>query len=490
MRAEERVLDEIIKAKQDIRKLQQDIHDNSQKYSSNMCEYFQQLETEARFRYILDSTPIKLFHDYKKNIKHIVEMIYNPKFSKKQNVLNVLEYARVMVMYENVKRKYTADRQIMDLSRYPIFLSVYGKGFCYSQARFTRDILLEMGFRAADFYIDVYKSTNNQEEGIPHQQTLVELDNDCYFIDSTDYYGSLDGVQFKVQPENQEKLKSVGVRTDFSATQEEIRKSRNYVLSKLVKELEIDKISRQLKLDEKGDLEKQCVIMAFVESRLNLTKNLETHMASANLNGVNIEVGKLIELFLFQNNIEYDIECKRENRKDTIYKTKIGQNEISVCPTLLFSNDINQPGILMKGTHFLERENKHILISSINEKMAKTYLNYINQGRVDVLKSVVNNICVINDMYLDDFIQAPMENMRKYAPEINVNANAMRTLVRNVQNELQQARSARFTARSIMQGVTKVGTKSGMNNILIETFKTAKQEDQEININEFGYRGE
>lgn len=465
-------LDEIIKAQKDICKLQMNIHIKPEKYSPNMRMYFEQLEDDPKFYYIINNTPMQLFYDYEKNLEHIVGMIYNENFSKKQNVLNVLEYMRIMTMYENVKQKTSADKEIMDLSRYPLFLSVFGKGFCYSQAKFARDILLHMGLRAGDFDIDIYKYNSKWlKTGIPHQDTSVEIDNEYYTIDPTEYDGTLDGMQFKVHPQNAKKIRALKVRTDFSATQEEIKESRNFVLSKLVKELGIDKISKELKLENKKDLQKQCTIMAFVESRLNLTKNLETHMSSANLNGINLEVGKLIELFFYQNNINYDIECRKNNRKNTMYNTKIGKSNVCLCPALLYSSDINKPGILIRGSHFVKKEDKMILIYSLNAEVYKTYINFINQGRLDVLHLAINDICKANNMDINTFLQAPMENMKKYAPEVNVDAFVMRTLTKNIETELPENRNSKLTAQSITQGVAKIGTKSGIENTLKETIQ-------------------
>ena len=113
-------LDEIIKAQQDITKLQMNIHIKPEKYSPNMRMYFEELENDPKFYYIINNSPMQLFYDYEKKLKHIVRIIYNPNFSNKQNVLNVLEYMRIMTMYENVKQKNSNDKEIMDLSRYPI----------------------------------------------------------------------------------------------------------------------------------------------------------------------------------------------------------------------------------------------------------------------------------------------------------------------------------------------------------------------------------
>ncbi len=447
-----RILDEIIKEQENIRKLQKNIHLNSKRYSPNMCIYFEQLEKDPNFNYIINSSPMQLFYDYERNLKHIAEMIYNPQFSNKQNVLNVLEYMRIMTMYENVKQKKEADFQIIELSRYPIFLSVFGKGVCYSQARFTRDILLHMGINAVDFYTEI--DNNYYKRGIPHQQTLLNLDNNYYFIDATDYNGTLDGIQFELQQQNKNKLERSGIRTDFSATQEEIKKSREFVLTKLIKELGIDQISKQLRLEEKEELYKQCVIMAYVETKINLTKNIETNIATANMNGVNIEVGKLIELFLHQNNIEYDLKCGENSaRKNIIYRTKIGESTICLCPAQLYNSDVNNAGILIRGTHYVEKKEGNVLISSLNAKMYKTYLHFINQARVDVLQASIKEICRVNHMEIDTFMQSPIQNMKKYAPEINIDPIAMKTLVKDAQDKVQKNREEK---------VAKINDNNGM----------------------------
>lgn len=210
-------------------------------------------------------------------------------------------------------------------------------------------------------------------------------------------------------------------------------------MPKLIKELGIDQISKQLKLEDKEELYKQCVIMAYVESKINLTKHIETNIATANMNGVNIEVGKLIELFLYQNNIEYNLKCGENSaRKNIIYRTKIGESTVCLCPAHLYNSDVNNAGILIRGTHYVEKKEGNVLISSLNAKMYKTYLHLINQARIDVLQASINEICRVNQMDVDRFMQEPIANMKRYAPEINIDHIAMKTLVRATQDKLQK----------------------------------------------------
>ena len=101
MRVQDGILDEIITAQQKIRQLQKETHDN---YNGIILKYFTQLEKDPNFNYIINASPIQLLSIYEQKINSVVEMTYNPNFSTKQNVLNVLEYNRIMSMYENIKK--------------------------------------------------------------------------------------------------------------------------------------------------------------------------------------------------------------------------------------------------------------------------------------------------------------------------------------------------------------------------------------------------
>lgn len=483
MRIQDGILDEIITAQQKIRELQKDTHE---KYNGIILEYFILLEKNPNFNYIVNSSPMQLLAMYEQKINSIVEMTYNPNFSEKQNVLNVLEYNRIMSMYENLKKVSSEDKKLVELSKHPIFLALTGKGICWAQAKFVRDILIHMGINAGIF------TTSEEREnrmdyliyGHPHQNTTVQLyNNKNYCIDPTVYTGSSDAIQFDFQlDEVKKKLANAGLRTDFYATKEEVKKSRDFVFPNLIKKLGIDEISKQLNLENKDNLQKQCTIISFIESRLNLTGDLETKVSSANLNGFNIEVGKLMELFFYQNNIAYSIECE-DDKRNSIYKTKMGSIDLCLCPKLMYDNKAK---ILMNQTHYFIRNGKKVLLYSLNVDMYKTYMQAMNQGRVDVLHLAVNNICKANNMDINTFLQAPMDNMKKYAPEINVDAFVMRTLVKSIQSELPENRNSKLTAQRITQGVAKVGTKTGMDRVIKETLQIANGKTFEISNEKYG----
>lgn len=467
------ILDEIIEAQQDIRKLQKDSH---KKYDGNIVKYLKYLEKDPNFNYIINAEPMQLLNLYEKKIDSIAEITYNPNFSKKQNALNVLEYNRIMSMYENVIQKTQDDKKMFKLNKNPIFLAFLGKGLCFAQAKFVRDIFQRLNINSIDFTVDSYKHTLDYSIfNRIHFATTVELDdNKIYGIDPTIYNGNLKSLAVYARPQSKQSLESMGIRTDFSATQEEIYISRNFVFPKLIKMLEIDKISKQLDLENQQDLQKQCTIITFIESRLNLTGDLKTKSCSANINGVNIEVGKLMELFFYQNNIEYSIKCDRDKR-NSVYQTRLGQTELYLSPKSIFEST-DKARIFMSKTHYFIKNGKKFLLLSLSAKMYNTYMYYINQGRQNVLYLEIKNICDKINMDINTFIQAPMENMKKYSPKINVDAFVMRNLVKSIETELPKNRNSKLTAQRITQGVAKVGTKCGMENAIKESLQINNRE--------------
>ncbi len=418
-----KMLDEIIEAQKEINKFENYTIQND---NGIINKYLKQLKKYLIFNYIINAEPLQLYYMYEKKLKNIAEMIYNPMFSKKQNILNVLEYIRIMTMYENVKQETDEDKEILKVNKHPIFLAFMGKGVCFAQAKFARDILLHLGIKAEDVRVSMYNSYLNKIS--EHQDVIAEIDNnEKAYIDPSSYNGTLDGIQFEIQKQNKKKIEKVGVQTEFFATQEEIKKSRDFIFPKLIKMIGIDKISKQLKLQYKSNLEKQCTIMAFVESRINLTYDLNTTIASANVNEYNIEVGKLMELFYYHNNIEYKLQCEGDKR-NTIYETKIGNCETCFYPKLAY-NSKEKAKILLNQTHYIRKgENNVTLLYSLNEDMNETYTHFINQGRLEVLYITINDICRANNLDINIFMKEPIENMKKYAANINVNPEIMKTI--------------------------------------------------------------
>lgn len=470
------ILDEVIYAKDIISKTQKATH---KEYGGNILKYIQQLEKNPNFNYIINSTPRQLANTYTDILKDIAKTVYNPNFSQKQNVINVLEYNRVMSMYENVKMKSEDDKHISSLTQYPIFLALLGKGVCAAQARFVRDILEQMNIDAGTYSLNTDTFTLKVSE-LNHHVTIANIDNSSiYYLDPTNYNGTLDGFQFEVQQFNLDKLKKRGinVRGDFCATQEEIKKSRDFVFPRLIKKLGIDEISKQLKLEKKESLQKQCTILAFIESRLNLTGNLETDISSANLNGINIEVGKLMELFLYQNNIEYSIDCEVE-KQNSVYITKMGEREVYLYPKHAFSSSYNAT---LKYPHYIIDHEKRITLPSLNDKMQITYTHLINQGRADVLYQTVKNICKTNDIDRSTFIKSPMEYMKKYAPEVPVFPAIMEKLVEHIKSTIPEYNNSNLSAHEIINSVSRVATTSGMDNAMNEMLQTSKSSSIEHN---------
>lgn len=60
--------------------------------------------------------------------------------------------------------------------------------------------------------------------------------------------------------------------------------------------------------------------------------------------------------------------------------------------------------------------------------MNETYTHFINQGRLEVLYITINDICRANNLDINIFMKEPIENMKKYAANINVNPEIMKTI--------------------------------------------------------------
>ena len=157
----------------------------------------------------------------------------------------------------------------------------------------------------------------------------------------------------------------------------------------------------------------------------------------------------------------------------------MGSIDLCLCPKLMY-NSTNKASILMNQTHYFINNGKKNLLYSLNANMYKTYMQAINEGRVDVLHLAVTNICKANNMEINTFIQSPMENMKKYAPEVNVDAFIMRTLIKKIEKEVPKNKNSKLTAQNITQGIAKVGTTTGMKRTLNETLQILNNRTLEI----------
>ena len=326
----------------------------------------------------------QILEEYISKVQQIQALVTNPHYPDKRNILNILEYMRIMHSFENIREgnSFTALR-IGTLSQSSVSQVFLGKGVCLSQTRLMRDILpdsikLEL---LEVFYMD--------EDNIfvvdQHSVIIIPLDGNLCYVDPTLYTGDKDRL------EGSKNTAQYGRRSfeSITATEDEIGQSRREIQSKLIQMLQIDKISGQIITPDMTDLQKHCAIFAFIESIINV-ENTDVDFYTANLFGHNIEVGKLMELFFAANDIDYTIECGG-NRFDSVYTVKLDGETTHLHTTEMYYARTTQEGNkhIRKTLHYTPGPDGKLEYLFNRPGMAEQYISAMASAREKVRNIVL-----------------------------------------------------------------------------------------------------
>ena len=304
----------------------------------------------------------KMVEEYAEKLAEIKTVFFSDGLSERDNIAQTLEYIRFMAAYDNVTK--IGDRRLgSSLSQSAISLVILGKGVCGAQGKFFAHLL--------DAEAHCINVTIRNETGVHgHGVVITQLsDEKIICVDPTNYNGTTQSAN--AERENIDSLstndrnhfgKTVTSAEEFeplNLTEEEIERARKSVSDKLIIELKINEISKQLITSEMTDIEKHFAIFNFVEKIINV-EDFPVDFATAILNGTCFEAGKLIELFFIANNIDYRIVCKGD-KQNTQYYIKLNDEEVWIFPKAMYSMTISPTtGTRLTGYFHIDNDTKHV----------------------------------------------------------------------------------------------------------------------------------
>ena len=282
----------------------------------------------------------KLLDLYKYIIENVCEIITTVANDDLGKIICTMEYMRLMVTYEFVCKPGDETKKIIPNS-YKTFVgsglnaAILGRGICQSQASFCRDILENLGIPAR--FLPMHGRSS-------HADVLI---GNKYVLDPTNYCGSirsLSGGHFFKEYKLEEKYQ------DFSfLDQETFNKYKEKMQEKLINVLKIDKISDFLGFDRLSSDEKQFAIWFIIMRNIELL-DMPINSTTISINGYNIEISNLFELFYKANNIPFTLEQFTRGRFDSeyypVYLTKLKNEFVKIVPRHIIAVNKNEMNVI------------------------------------------------------------------------------------------------------------------------------------------------
>ncbi|MDR2641057.1 MAG: hypothetical protein LBC61_07375 [Candidatus Peribacteria bacterium] len=322
----------------------------------------------------------KLFLMYKNTISETAKSLGIGETTNRQFIANVLEYGRFLGMYENMTD--TKDgifgTDVSCLSQSGLNIALLGKGVCASQARFMRDLLQERNIDSVCTNVTFFEKKDEEEVPVgEHDVTLFELDGMYYYADPTWYNGTIPSLKGSNGLAKCWKYPKLDLYTlDFS--QEEIEKACRVASNVAIKKLGIDKIAEELGLSELEDLNKQTTIMAFLEKNA-ISQAQSVDVASVDINGFEVEVGKAFELFLQQQSVPYSIHQSEKTKEENILFLSVLGKPTAICTRNILYKENNK---LSSSLHQIQMEDKRRkCLHKTNEDIMRQYKESIKNAR-------------------------------------------------------------------------------------------------------------
>lgn len=322
--------------------------------SEHMRNYYSSIDIEKRKKELLEiitdiTSALASEHDFRKNI------------------LNLLEYMRINVSYENI------GEIAGSLSQNAYNCAILGKAVCSGQSNFFNMLLRSAGiisyrhrsrFDLVDGFEDhaVVCIVDDNRNSYLLDPTVNDgvLDSNGYFLmfdpsidDSAigndghireDLYGKPAYKRKEDYGENTEGLPEYYQALKF--TKAEVLEARKKVYEYCLKKYDDLELFKNPIVEGKDIKEKILNIAKKIEKYAILPENMEEYdydLITINLNGFEMEIGKCFELLLYANNIEFDLVANgRDRRKNTSYiDIKDNNYEYVINTNNLYS--INKP---------------------------------------------------------------------------------------------------------------------------------------------------
>lgn len=340
-------------------------------------KYISYMEASTASKAFFSADPKELVKKYFAEIESISSYLGDESFSKKQKILNFMEYIRMSGMYENLPKSSVQNQVAYPrISQSGLSIAILGKGVCKSQAEFLSHLLIASDMEAYNYQVQFYdRETGNYIDS--HEVVTAEIsDDENFFLDPTWYNGSSESLRgsFDKVDFTEERKKTLSI---LDTTAQEIEEARENVQNYLIRRYGIEEISQQLGLDSCGDLEKQMRILTFMEKNLAPT-NQELSIRSVVMGSHELEVGKLLELFYKANRIPYRILFE-EDRLNTIYITMIDSVECNIYPREAFLK--TEPYLSMKLHWTKDKDKKSRFLWEFSREKKDEMATMIRKGR-------------------------------------------------------------------------------------------------------------
>lgn len=289
---------------------------------------------------------------------------YFRNLDNRKKLITYMELMRLSSMYEAIGERAAV------LSQEGLKVGLVGKGVCMAQASFLRDLCIVSGMKAGVRKI--------QSQDSIHAITVVsDKEGECIIFDPTVYNGSANSVNSACKYKKFDDL-NCGEVINLSVTNDEIKEARHYVLRFLVEKFKINEISENIGLSDYEIDEKVLRIVAYLESLV--VPSMNANFRSIELNGKELELGKMIELLFSANNIKYDV-IPTNKKADSFLQIELFGHEIIMNPKKMYSQSNNWL-VCKIGDNYEKVSNNPTIQGIIDEK--------ISQHRLDLNKKSNN----------------------------------------------------------------------------------------------------
>lgn len=311
----------------------------------SLFEYKSEEEKEKKCLY--------LKQQYQKECINIIENLGNNTYADEQIILNYLEYIRLCGMYENyslsnyelenkdVDKDYLHAKRLLYswISQCRYNIALFGKGVCYSQAKFLSDLLANSNLSKAEYQmVYTFDTTAGMQShevcGMEKANSSLSDDDYCVIaLDPTIYNGTIKSIKTGFL----HGFPKHDVIQEIDFNDEDILKARKNVLDYCSKKYDMQNLLIELGINnELSDDEKLHLILEYLE---NNVVSIEYYISACSVEYQNreFEIGKLFELLCYSAGLEYEM-VGNGKRSNTVYNVKIGDKNIKIDFIEILSN--------------------------------------------------------------------------------------------------------------------------------------------------------
>lgn len=274
-----------------------------------MIDYMNSTTSSSIFYNEIDFEKLK--KQYLAEVSGIVDNFKN--LSSRMKIFVYMEIMRLNAMYETIGETAAV------ITQNGLSVGILGKGVCMSQACFLRDLFILSGLKAIVQKVHF--------DDFNHAFVVVSMNDGEYVIlDPTIYNGEVDNIN----SHDKRYGKFVDVENarliSLNVNREEIIQAREYALNYLINKFGLIQLSNKIGLNELENDDKIMRIIAFLEPIIVSSQN--TSFKSVELNGKELELGKVLELLFTTNSIKYESIPRKKKNDNLLALNFMGKNVV------------------------------------------------------------------------------------------------------------------------------------------------------------------